>query len=222
MTIRRTIITAAAALAAAALLAGCSGSNDPKPAKTTASSHTATASATPTPTAVVAPAQAQVAAPTSKDAALQAANKTVQKFIKLQFDLESNPSLGASYLNEYVSGNASGAAPSAVEQLQKAGLRLTGSPSTFQPDMGISYTSTVTAAAPKKTQYPFANAMLIGCLSNLGTGQKYIAKGGATPPALKLQSEPFEYQVMYSPDQKVWKVTAFQPADPNSGAVPEC
>lgn len=195
MTIRRTITTAAAILAAAALLAGCT-TPAPAPTKT----HTNTASATPTPTATIAPPQAQVEPPASKDAALQSAQKTVNGFLAHYFELQADPSLGPHYLDNWISGSAEQTNVAAtVSTALKTGQRVKGKSPVFTADMGRSYTGTVTEGA---STYPNAIAYLVGCSDNTQT--EFV--GYATPP--KPGSFADGYTVTWVPSLKTWRVTA--------------
>jgi hypothetical protein len=203
MSIRRPLIATATALAAIAVLAGCTGTaKNAAPTYSNTPATTAAASSTPTPT--VAPAQAQVAPPTSKDDALQAANKTAQAYLKYNFEMQENPELGAGYLANYIDGTAAQNAQYTVEDELANGYHPTGKPVTFDPDYGLSYAVTITDTANGNKQYPNGRVTLIGCSDNSAT--TWVADAGHTVPAFPRGSFAGKFTVTYLPQLKVWKV----------------
>jgi hypothetical protein len=210
MSIRRPLIATATALAAIAVLAGCTATDTGKNADPTYSNTpgmSAAASSTPTPT--VAPAQAQVAPPTSKDAALQAANKTAQAYLEYDFEMQENPELGAGYLANYIDGAMPKIEQDTVNDELANGYHSAGGPVTFEPDYGLSYAVTITDTANGNKQYPNGRVTLIGCADNTAT--TVAADPGYTAPAFPTGSFAGEFTLTYSPQAKVWKVSNLEP-----------
>lgn len=191
---------AAAALLAAALLAGCTA-HDPAPAPT--ASRTAAPPASPTPQPTIAPAQKQVGPPADENDALQAAQATVNGYETHYFALQANPGLGPHYLDNWIAGPSEpyNVAQTVAVALQ-TGQRVAGKPGTFSADMSRSYTGEVTQDG---TTYPNAIAYLVGCASNVGT--KFI--GFATPPPSG--AAPYGYTVTWEPSSRTWMVTGENP-----------
>jgi hypothetical protein len=183
-----------AAVAGTLLLAGCT-TPAPSPTKT----HTHASSPTPTPTSTIAPAQEQVNPPTSKDQALQSAQKTINGFLGHYFELQVDPSLGPHYLDNWISGASEQTNVAAtVTTALKTGQRVKGKPPVFTADMGKSYTGEVTEGT---STYPNAIAYMVGCVDNTGT--QFV--GYTTPP--KPGSFPYSYTVAWVPTLKTWRVT---------------
>jgi len=211
MTIRRTIITAATALTAVALLAGCSGSNVADPTKSPKPTHTASATPTATPTVAMAPALAPIPAPTSKDDALQSSTKAANAFYKVNAEALANPALGIHYLDNYIDtsglstkGTEAWNVANAIQTYAANKWRQTGNPTTFVPDMRLSYTatSTVNGAA-----VPNGSVVLLGC-GNV-SGRKVVADAGGKPvPSEYQQNGSFagELDLYYIPQLKGWRV----------------
>jgi len=196
----RTIATAATALAAAILLAGC---GTPEPEKTPTPSASATPTPTPTPEpGDAAPAQEKVDPPTSLDDALQAANKTAQAYLVYNFDLLSNPALGGDYLVNYASDAALKSAEDTSRVYLENGQFVSGGPSTFEPNMGLSYATPISDQSGQTWEN--AEVILIGCGDN--TAMKFEAEPGKTPQAVTSGRFAAQFDVMYYPNQGVWKV----------------
>jgi hypothetical protein len=189
-----------AAVAGTLLLAGCT---QPTPTPTATKTHTA--SATPSAVLTIAPAQQQVQPPANKDAALHAAQKTADAFLKYDFQLQADPSLGAHFLDNYIYGSGmQQIVADTVTHYQEQGWYATGKPIVFSPDMGASYTAQGADAAGSMHDNWVSN--LVGCADKSGVTIK--AKTGSTPPpSAAVGSQPGQFTVQYIPNLKVWKVT---------------
>ena len=194
---KTTRLATGAAIALCALLSitGCTGS---KPTHTTPASATST----PPPTPVADPTQNPVGPPASADEAFAAANKTINSFLEMNFEMTRNPDQGAGLIKGYATGRALALEEDALNNLAMNKQRATGSRVTWQANAGLSYTGTVTQSGKS---YPNGVAYMVGCAD--ASGVKWTAAPGHTPPALATPVNAAKYTVEYQPDLRIWMIT---------------
>jgi len=200
------IITAT--LTATVLLAGCT---QPAPQPTRSSTKTAN----PTPSAD--PTQTPVAAPASQQDAYLAANKTIGEFLAVDYQIQHNPSAGASAIEPFASGEALQNEQQTAAQLARNGWSTNGGPGTWSPNASLSTYGEI--AVGGKT-YPNAIAYMKGCLDI--SNQTSVTAPGHTPPTTRTATSiPVQFNVQYTPSQRVWMVTYVNNINGKSGA-PQC
>lgn len=198
----------------AALLTGCT---TPEPTPTP--SHSASETPSPTPTVGdVAPAQDPVPAPASEDEAKIAAEKTINLYLGYFFELQTNPDLGPKYLENYVADQMTDYVEDTVRENLERGIRGSGGPVAFSPDFALSYAGQITDSATGEV-YPFSVAYMIGCADN--SAYRSSTNGGEPTPLTSAPTFPVQFTVRYTPDRKVWLVTALQSLSGQGGA-PQC
>ena len=202
MTIRRTIITAAAALAAAALLAGCSqGTSSAAPTYGASASHTP--KSTPTPSATAAyPTQKQVGPPKDEAAAYAAVNKTIKGYLALLSQAYAHPEDGTTRLQGYETGAALSADKQALTYFTTNGLYLSGSVS-WQP---VASTAAYGTAGSGSSAVDNGSVQLSGCF-RYSDGARVLAKPGHTAPSSLVPTHPLGFTVTYFPAGKVWYIS---------------
>jgi hypothetical protein len=107
----------AVAMGAVILLAGCT------PAPTPTSSPSSAASSTPTPTA---PTPDAVEAPTGSDEAYAAANRTIEQFAQVQYEIQAEGGADVGRIEPFAAGEALRTMQQIASDLSTQGLSVTG------------------------------------------------------------------------------------------------
>lgn len=201
MSIRRTLITAAAAVAAVTVLAGCTGSGavkaDPAPTKS--------ASATPSPTpAVPYPTQAPVPAPKTQQDAYVAANATINAYMALNSKIYADPHPGdAERFKGYEAAAALAEEEKEMKDAVDGGYYLSGA-TKWSPIASKTVFGSIGTGASKVDN---GSVQLFGCFE-YAPGSKSLAKPGHTAPPIP-GAFPVSYTVSYFAVWKAWYITNY-------------
>lgn len=209
MTRTRVLIALTGVALGTVLLTGCV-QNDPGPS----ASHS---HSTPKPTATVPATPEPQAPPTSSDAAWIQANKTIQSFTTIQYEIEHDGGANADRISVVAANDALTSTQKIGSDLSSKGLSITGGAPVWIANAAASSFGTVAGADGVKIPNGIVYARGCWDLSKQST----VAKTGAAPPDRSVKLFPIAFNVTYLPDLRIWKVTAQTNITGQSGA-PQC
>jgi hypothetical protein len=198
----------AVAMGAVILLAGCT------PAPTPTSSPSSAASSTPTPTA---PTPDAVEAPTGSDEAYAAANRTIEQFAQVQYEIQAEGGADVGRIEPFAAGEALRTMQQIASDLSTQGLSVTGG----APGWEANASATTFGEVQPSTGPAIPNgiAYVKGCWDL--SKQKTLATNGTPPADRAVTRFPVEFNVTYFPESKTWKVTNQTNITGDEGA-PQC
>jgi hypothetical protein len=193
MTRLQGLLALAVAATAALTVSGCV-QTDPHPMPSaTHSSSSSTPSPTPTP----------VGAPSSSDDAWTEANKTIELFTQIQYDIEHDGGANVNRIDTVASSSAVTSTRQIATDLTAKGLSITGGAAGWQPSAAASSFGTVVDS--NGSQIPNGIVYARGCWDL--SKQTSIAKKGTPPPDRSVKVFPVQFNVTYFPSDRAWKVT---------------
>ena len=215
MTITRKLAPlTAVALSAVVLLAGCTSTPESNAGPTKSPSSSATPKPTPTATT---PAPASVKAPADSDAAYVEANKTINLFAQVQYDIEAEGGRGVERIEPFASNEALTTTQTIASDLSSMGLSITGGAPGWEPNASVTTFGDVQPSSGAKI--PNGIAYVKGCWDL--SKQKTIATTGTPPADRTVTRFPVQFNVTYFPDSQTWKVTNQTNISKEAGA-PQC
>lgn len=192
-----------AVLATAVLLAGCAGPNTITPT-------TASQSPSSTPTATT------VGTPKTPDEAWSSATRTINSFVKVQYEIQADTGANPERMDPYATGSALEDVNQVAAGLAEKQITTTGKPK-WTPNASVSTFGTLTLQAG--STIPNGIAYIRGCFDVSNQVPAYA--DGSRAPVSDLRIYPVQFTVRYIPDDKAWKVDALQSLAGQQGA-PAC
>ena len=207
MTKPRVLLTVAAVGTAVMLLTGCvQGDPQPKPSSTRSF---LTPGPTSPPTAV--------SAPTSSDSSWIEANKTVNLFTRIQYDIEHDGGANVDRIDVAAANDALTSMQQIASDLKSKGLKVTGGAPGWEPNVAASSFGTVVDSSGKQITNGIVYARGCWDLSK----QTSVANTGTSPPDRSVKIFPIQFNVAYFPADRIWRVTNQTNITGQSGA-PQC
>ncbi len=194
-------------MAATVALSGCVQANTPPRPTATRSSSTPTPRLTP----------AQVGAPSSTDIAWVEANKAIQLFTRIQYDIEHDGGANVDRIDSVAANHALTSTQKIASDLSSKGLRITGGAARWEPNAAASSFGTVVDAGG--SQIPNGIVYARGCWDL--SKQNSLAAQGTPPPDRSVKIFPIQFNVAYFSVERVWRVTDQTNITGLSGA-PQC
>ena len=201
------LVTLAAVGTVGILLSGCVQTG---PAS---SPSTVVTSSNPKPVTTSTP----VGRPTSIDAAWAEANKAIDSFTRIQYEIENDGGTGVDRINTIAANDALTSTQKIASDLQSGGLRIVGGAPGWAPNVAASSFGTVIDSGG--TKIPNGIVYARGCWDL--SKQTSVAKTGTPPPDRSVKIFPIQFNVTYFPAEQTWKVTGQTNITGQSGA-PQC
>jgi len=205
----------AVALSTVVLLAGCTSTPDTEAGPTKTPTSSASATPTPTPYAPVSD-PGKVSPPKSSDDAYVAANRTVEDFIAVQYEIQAETGAAPERIEPFAIGSALENVKTVAAGLAEKKITTKGAP-VWTADAS---TTTFGVLTPSEGS-PIENGIvyLKGCYDV--SKQTATYEDGSAAPVSEQRVTPVQFNVRYVPQGKSWKVDALQSINGQQGA-PAC
>ena len=163
------------------------------------------------------PTHTAVAAPTSSDEAWVEANKAIESFTRVQYEIEHDGGAGADRIDAIAINGARSSMTQIAADLSAKSLKIVGGAPNWQPNAAASSFGTLIDVDGKQ----YANGIVYarGCWDL--SKQSSIASTGTAPPDRSVKVFPIQFNVGYSPTLHAWRVTDQTNITGQSGA-PQC